>query len=122
MALSEKSIARLETDQNIWVSTVRPDGRPHLTPVWFAYLDPSIYICIDPASVKAHNLELNRRVVLALEDGLHPVICEGEAQAVARPYPEAVKDAFFRKYEWQIESDSQYNYLVEIQPLKWLAW
>jgi nitroimidazol reductase NimA-like FMN-containing flavoprotein (pyridoxamine 5'-phosphate oxidase superfamily) len=122
MALSEESKAWLATDQNIWVSTVRPNGRPHLTPVWFAYLDPRIYICIDPASVKARNLELNPRVVLALEDGLHPVICEGEASAVTRPYPEEVKDAFLRKYEWQIESESQYNYLVEIQPHKWLAW
>lgn len=122
MALDETAETRLRTGQNIWVGSVRPDGRPHLSPVWFAFLDGKLYICIDPKSVKARNLAANPQIVLALEDGLHPVICEGTAAPVPRPYPDVVKAEFLQKYEWDIELDAQYNFLIEITPQKWLSW
>ena len=60
---------RLQSEGNIWVTTVRPDGRPHLTPVWFVWHAGKAYICISPDSVKARNLSRNPRVALALENG-----------------------------------------------------
>jgi hypothetical protein len=122
MALDNDAKTRLRTDQNIWVGSVRLDGRPHLSPVWFVYLDDKLFICIDPNSVKARNLAANPQIVLALEAGLHPVICEGTAASVPRPYPPLVTAEFFRKYEWEIDKDSQYNHLIEITPQKWLVW
>lgn len=122
MPLGQRGVERLLAAQNIWVSTVRPDGRPHLTPVWFSYLDEKLYICIDPDSVKACNLKVNPHITLALEDGQHPLICEGKASPVQKPYLEEVRSEFRRKYEWEIETDSRYNFLVEIEPQKWLTW
>ncbi|MFJ8363696.1 pyridoxamine 5'-phosphate oxidase family protein [Streptomyces sp. NPDC093984] len=29
---------RLARERNAWLCTVRPDGSPHVTPVWFLYL------------------------------------------------------------------------------------
>ncbi|WP_262286823.1 pyridoxamine 5'-phosphate oxidase family protein [Micromonospora sp. MA102] len=28
---------RLPRESNAWLCTLRPDGSPHLTPVWFVY-------------------------------------------------------------------------------------
>jgi hypothetical protein len=34
---------RLEAEQNIWLSSVQPDGRPHLIPVWFVWRGGRLY-------------------------------------------------------------------------------
>ncbi len=106
----------------MWLATVRPTGSPHLVPVWFVWLEGSFYICTEPKSVKARNLEGNPRLVVALEDGAHPLICEGEGAAVHRPWPQNVLAAFRAKYDWSIESDAQYARLVRVRPTRWLAW
>jgi hypothetical protein len=125
MALPPEAETRLETERNIWVASVRPDGRPHLTPVWFAWHVGKLYVCTEPGSVKARNISQNRRVVLALEDGTRPVICEGIAAPVPVPWPAdmaAVAAIFRNKYDWDISSEEQYTQLLEVTPIKWLAW
>jgi PPOX class probable F420-dependent enzyme len=119
---SQETISRLQTHQNIWISSVRPDGRPHLVPVWFVWHTAHIFISADPASVKVRNIRSNPRVTLALEDGTHPVIIEGLAELIGLPLPQALWDAFFQKYEWDIHTDPQYHQVIEIAPVKWLAW
>ena len=57
-----QALARLESEANIWLATVRADGRPHLTPVWFAWHNEKLYACIEAGSVKARNLGQNRRI------------------------------------------------------------
>jgi F420H(2)-dependent biliverdin reductase len=107
---------------NIWFSSVRPDGRPHMVPVWFVYHEERIYIGIDPASVKSRNIRDNPGVVLALEDGSHPLICEGAARIVNPPLPELLLAAFMKKYEWDLTSEAQFHQVVEVTPKKWLSW
>lgn len=113
---------RLETEANIWFSTVRPDGRPHLVPVWFAWYGGKLYACIEASSVKARNMEQYPRVSLALENGSRPVVCEGTASVLPRPWPEPVVDIFKAKYEWDITTDGQYDTLVAVTPARWLSW
>jgi nitroimidazol reductase NimA-like FMN-containing flavoprotein (pyridoxamine 5'-phosphate oxidase superfamily) len=48
--------ATLASADLYWLSTVRPDGRPHVTPllgVWFA---AALYFCTGPDERKAKNL------------------------------------------------------------------
>ena len=113
---------RLTTEKNIWLATVRPEGRPHLVPIWFVWLDDKIYITIALESVKAKNLLANPRASVALENGTQPVIAECAARLVDAPYPQAVVAAFFKKYEWDIEKDEVYNDLFELTPHKWMSW
>jgi hypothetical protein len=120
--LSNEAIERLKTAQNIWIASVRPDGRPHLTPVWFALAGGKLYVSIDPDSVKSKNIAYNPRVALSLEDGLHPVICEGTAALLNPPLPDEVLAVFLRKYEWDITQEKQYHQVVEVTPQKWLVW
>jgi hypothetical protein len=119
---SPETKTKLEENKIIWVATVRPEGRPHLVPVWFVWEDPKIFLSIDPASVKSHNIAANPWMALALEDGTHPVICEGQAFPVSPPLPEEITRRFLSKYDWDILTEKQYNLLVEIHPKKWLVW
>ena len=59
-------------------------------------------------------------MTLALEDGTHPLICEGTARLVAAPWTEEIKAAFNKKYEWDLDTESQYNEVIEVTPEKWL--
>ena len=66
-----------------WVSTVRPDGRPHVTPLIAVWLDDALYFCTGPTERKARNLEENCHVILTtgcnlIGEGLD-VVVEGEA-------------------------------------------
>ena len=119
---TKASSERLATERNIWVVTVRSNGRPHMVPVWFVWADGNLYICIEPGSVKARNLESNKNVSLALEEGNHPVICEGEARFLNQPWPEPVVEVFRQKYDWDIATENRYTQLVEVTPRKWLHW
>jgi hypothetical protein len=117
-----ETMTRLDAEKNIWIASVRPDGRPHLVPVWFAWHAETLYICIDPTSVKAANFAHQERVALALENGSNPLICEGQVATIEQPWPEAIIAIFKSKYDWDITSDSQYTRLVGITPVKWLHW
>jgi PPOX class probable F420-dependent enzyme len=113
---------RLSNEANIWLSTVRPDGRPHLVPVWFAWHDDKVYACIQSHSVKARNIQQNPQVSLCLEDGSKVVICEGTAVFLPIPWPDAVASIFNQKYDWDITDAGSYDQLLEITPAKWLTW
>jgi nitroimidazol reductase NimA-like FMN-containing flavoprotein (pyridoxamine 5'-phosphate oxidase superfamily) len=66
-----------------WLSTVRPDARPHVTPVAAVWMDRSLYFSTGPTERKARNLERNPGCVVAtgcnlFDEGLD-VVVEGEA-------------------------------------------
>lgn len=113
---------RLEREANIWLATARPDGRPHLVPIWFVWHAQEIYILTTLSTVKAKNLLANPRASLALESGSQPVIAECTARHVEPPYPDDLAAAFQRKYDWDITKDGEYNGLFALTPHKWLAW
>jgi nitroimidazol reductase NimA-like FMN-containing flavoprotein (pyridoxamine 5'-phosphate oxidase superfamily) len=114
--------ARLRDEQNIWFATVRPDGRPHLTPIWFVYVDGRFYVCTSSKAVKARNVRANARASVALESGSQPVIVEGDARVLSRPYPATVAAEFERKFDWDLDSEPEYDALIEVIPTRWLRW
>jgi len=113
---------RLNDEANIWLATTRPDGRPHLVPIWFVWLDNEIYILTMLSSVKARNLFHNPHASIALESGNQPVIAECTARQVDAPYATELVGAFKRKYDWDITSDGDYNGMFALYPTKWLSW
>jgi F420H(2)-dependent biliverdin reductase len=112
--------ARLATEPIIWLATVRPTGRPHLVPLWFVWAGGGIYLCVAGASVKVRNLVANPAVTLALESGISPVVVEGQATLLARPWPDEVVAGFQRKYSWTITTDAEYDTLIVVTPQRWL--
>ena len=118
----KRVLTRLEEERNIWMATTRPDGRPHLTPIWFIWHNSLIYICVKPTSVKARNLAKNPATALSLEDGSDVVICEGTAELMPAPWSAELKAKFKAKYDWDIDTDKEYGHVLAITPKKWLSW
>lgn len=76
----------LESAELFWISTVRADGRPHVTPLVAVWHDEALHFSMGPGEQKAINLATSPHVVLTTgcngwEDGLD-VMVEGEARPV----------------------------------------
>lgn len=92
---------RLLSEEIIWLSTVRPDGRPHLVPVWYLWDGDTILIFSQPGAQKMRNLAHSRRVVLALntaDEGEDVVIVEGEAEMLPNGTVDSMLPAYVEKY------------------------
>jgi general stress protein 26 len=115
--------ARLGREMTVWIATVRHDGRPHLTPVWYIWLEGRIYTAISDDSVKFANLRNNQAVAVALPDSDKVILLEGEAHVPDRSTTDKLGEYFFNKYEWDFRYDETADWrLVEITPHKILAW
>ncbi|POX52536.1 pyridoxamine 5'-phosphate oxidase [Streptomyces sp. Ru71] len=99
----------LESAEIFWVSTVRPDGRLHVTPVIAAWHEGVLYFATGPGEQKAKNLAHHARCALttggnSLTSGLDLVV-EGSAERVADPAVlERVISAYETKYGPHITS------------------
>jgi nitroimidazol reductase NimA-like FMN-containing flavoprotein (pyridoxamine 5'-phosphate oxidase superfamily) len=76
----------IESAELFWVSTVRADGRPHVTPLPAIWLDDALHFCTGFAEQKAVNLRQNPHVILTTgcndwDKGLD-VVVEGDAVQV----------------------------------------
>ncbi|MBV9786914.1 MAG: pyridoxamine 5'-phosphate oxidase family protein [Chloroflexi bacterium] len=99
---------QLEQAELFWLSTVRPDGQPHVTPLLAVWLDGALYFCTGEEERKAKNLVHNARCVLTtgcntLGEGLDLVI-EGQAvRASDTDLLQRVADLYAAKYgsEWR---------------------
>lgn len=89
----------LRAFRSIWVSTTRPDGRPHAVPVWFIWEDPHLYFISARRLQKSKNLARQSWIVLHLGDGDDVVILEGPAKIVTeREEQEHIDAAYRAKY------------------------
>jgi hypothetical protein len=94
---------QLQDAEIFWLATVRPDGRPHVTPLIAVWIDESLCFTTGPTERKAKNLAGNARCILTtganrLEDGLD-IVVEGEAVRLTDVATlERLVDAFAAKY------------------------
>lgn len=89
--------ARLSRESNIWMATVRGDGRPHLVPIWYIWLEGKLYICTGRETQKYANLINNQNISLALPDALNVVVIEGEAHTADRKLIDPLAEHFYHK-------------------------
>jgi hypothetical protein len=95
---------RLRAADTFWLSTVRPDGRPHVTPLIGVWHAEAFWFATGPDERKAKNLAENASCVVTtgrsdLVDGAFDVVLEGQAEQVTNDTelgPVAV--AFAAKY------------------------
>lgn len=122
---------RLNNDLITWLTTVRPDGRPHTVPVWFLW-DGETILIFRATKVKVHELKQNPNVTLALDpsnNGNDIVVVEGTAELVEDVNITATLPAFAQKYEallkemgWTAESMApNYPHAVRVTPKKFLG-
>jgi hypothetical protein len=95
--------ARLEEAQFYWLSTVRPDGQPHIMPVLAIWLDGALHVSASPASRKSRNLAQTPRCAIAVDsDDLHLVV-EGTAERIANGARlERLAELYSTKYGWDV--------------------
>jgi hypothetical protein len=100
----------LDEARTFWLTTVRPEGRPHVTPLIAAWLDGAIYFCTGPEERKARNLARNPACILTtgcnrIDEGLD-VVLEGAARRRRDPGRlHALAGTFLDKYgpDWAFE-------------------
>lgn len=120
---------RLAAAKNYWLSSVRPDGRPHSVPKWGVWVKGRFYFDGSPETRHARNIARNPYVTVHLESGDDVVILEGTARAVEKPAAQLaarVARAYGEKYagEGYAPAADQWNEggLFEVNPRSVLAW
>jgi nitroimidazol reductase NimA-like FMN-containing flavoprotein (pyridoxamine 5'-phosphate oxidase superfamily) len=98
-----KAIRQLREAEVSWLSTVTPEGRPHVVPLIAIWLDGALYFSTGTNERKAKNLRTNSHVTIATgSDGLtegFDVVVEGEAAAVTGAAKvRRVANAYVEKY------------------------
>lgn len=125
-------IARLlETEAVVWLSTTRPDGLPHLVPVWFWWDGQSVLVFSKPEAVKVRSLRENPALMLALGDpdaDFDVGLLEARATVLSERVP--VPEPMFAKYADRMAAigldpstfAETYRQAVRIAPTRFLPW
>lgn len=113
-----EAVVLLEQAELFWVSTVRVDGQPHVTPVVAVWLEGALYFGSGPAEQKSRNLAANSHCSVTTgcnkwDDGFD-IVLHGEVEIVQDLSDlQRVADAFFAKYgdDWAFEvaDDGTFN-------------
>lgn len=108
--------------RSIWVSTTRPDGRPHSVPVWYLWDGEHIYFAASKSTQKARNLAKQPAIVVHAGDGDDSIILEGTVKIVTdagewdrinRAYMEKYVDPHSGAKATLVETDNLYR--VDVQ-------
>jgi general stress protein 26 len=107
----DETLRALETAELFWITTVRSDGRPHVTPLVAIWLDGAIHFSTGATEQKALNLRRNAHVILTTGcnqwDGGLDVVVEGDAVPVTDDKTlERLADAWTTKWDgrWRYEA------------------
>jgi general stress protein 26 len=106
----------LEEAQLYWLTTIRADGRPHVTPLVAVWLQDTIYFGTGADEQKAHNLRANPHVVLTTgcnqwDRGLD-IVVEGDAVRTANEtLLQQLAEAWAKKWDGQWKYEVHDGYL-----------
>jgi general stress protein 26 len=113
-----EALALLEQAELFWVSSVRVDGRPHVTPVVGVWMDGAFYFSSGGEEQKSRNLAANPHCAVTTgcnrwNEGVDIVLHGDVAIVRERAQLQRVADAFFAKYgtSWTFEvaDDGTFN-------------
>ena len=132
-ALAAARLDRFLTKEPVvWLSTVRPDGAPHLVPIWFTWDGSSLLVFSKPGAQKVRNLRANPVAMLALgepEDDFDVALAEARVELFDAPATE-LPDAHLAKYADRMaalglspeEFIATYSQVLRITPTRSLPW
>ncbi len=123
-----KGLALLGDAQVAWLVTVRPDGQPQSSPVWFVIDDDEFLIYSLAGTARTANIDSNPLVSLNLDsdEGSDVVVVEGTARTVDGP-PSTDHAAYQDKYRDGIKSightpesfAERYSIALRVTPKRW---
>ncbi|MCJ7725155.1 MAG: TIGR03667 family PPOX class F420-dependent oxidoreductase [Acidimicrobiia bacterium] len=128
-----RAIARLTDEKIIWLTTVRRNGQPQTSPVWFLFQDGEFLVYSLPGTARTANLDANPLVSLHLDgngEGGDIVSIEGNARLDTEALPSNQVEAYQEKYAgfiaghgWTPESfATDYPIAIRIMPTRSRAW
>ena len=65
-ALKSKILEVLQSHRTMALATIRPDGYPQATTVYYIHDEFTLYFAVDAASQKTGNIKLNNKVSVAI--------------------------------------------------------
>jgi PPOX class probable F420-dependent enzyme len=86
----------LRAFRSIWLSTTRPDGRPHAVPVWYIWDGHNIYFISERRLQKSKNLAHQPWIIVHAGDGDDVIILEGPVEIVTDRAELKIVDAAYR--------------------------
>lgn len=112
----------MATDQSYWVTTIRPNGMPHVRPTWGVWLGDTFYCGGGEQTRWVQNLATNSEIVVHREDAEEVVIIEGNAERIdhessGETLIERVDTAYEEKYD--IRHGTPF---FAVRPLTVFAW
>ena len=124
---------RLRTEPIAWLTTVGPDGAPHIVPVWFLWDGEGFVVFSKPHARKVDNVSRNGRVMLAIgkpEDDFDVQLVEGDAMLLETAATRHLGVSIAGKYhEWMravgLTIDdfvSTYSQTIRVTPTRFLPW
>ena len=100
------AVERLTAAHDYWVATIWPDGRPHVTPVWGAWVDDAVWFSCGPNSRKARNLARDPRCSLTTDIAQEPVVLDAVVERLeGRDDAERYAEISTAKYEMELTAD-----------------
>jgi PPOX class probable F420-dependent enzyme len=123
----------LRSEPVVWMSTVRPDGVPHLIPIWFSWDGDAILVASKPHAQKVRNLRENPVVMLALgkpDEDFDVGLLEGRAELLDMPSRDLLPPSHLAKYRAPMtaigltpeEFLATYTQVIRITPTRYLPW
>jgi PPOX class probable F420-dependent enzyme len=117
----------------IWLSTVRPDGRPHLIPIWFWWDGGSLLFASKPDACKVANLRANTACMLAVGDpmaDLDVALIEARVELASISTGDLLASGLLAKYADKMAAiglspatfADTYRQVVRLVPTRWLPW
>ena len=111
-----------------WIASVRPDGRPHVTPIWAVWVDGAFWMEGGRRTRRFRNLTANPAAVVTIERDDDALILEGDAGLVTdldETLVERLLEAY-RKYlpthGYQAERENWRDGIWRVVPHKVLGW
>ncbi|MBO0900075.1 TIGR03618 family F420-dependent PPOX class oxidoreductase [Cellulomonas sp. zg-ZUI22] len=109
----------------VWLTTLRRDGSPHVTPVWFLLDDDTFWIASSTVDVKVANMQRDPRVAIAVDGpGARPAVAQGRAHVHHDIHAHASLLArFAAKYDgWDAADERQDGprVMIEVPVDRWL--
>jgi hypothetical protein len=97
---------RLASGGWFWLASVRPDGAPHMMPLFAAWSESVLFVASKQSALKSRNLDADGRCVVSTEaDGAHLVV-EGVASRVHdRETLQRASAVFQQIYAWPTTVD-----------------
>jgi formylmethanofuran:tetrahydromethanopterin formyltransferase len=121
-----EAMEALASAEVYWLSTVRPDGRPHVTPLIAVWVDDALYFSTGEEERKRLNLADNPHCALTtgcntLDRGLD-IVVEGDAiRVISESQLRRIVDAYVAKYGETWRFDVQGDSLVgKVGNVAWL--